>query len=262
MGEAHTLQASRFELKYIIDEMTAVGVRDFVSSHLVPDKHADPQNNNSYRISSLYLDNPSLLLCRQTLQGIKNRFKLRVRFYDDDPQGPAFLEIKRRVTDVICKERARIHKRSVPQLINGAGPDPAFLSENGCDPKSKGAMVNFCNLVTSIGAFGCVYVSYVREAYVSSDSNSVRVTVDRELVGSPYKQGDHLSMPNGGSHAAIGNGQRVILELKFTDRFPVWMREMVQAFNLQRTSAPKYVNCIDAMGVKAGHWHITGTGIL
>ena len=52
-------------------------------------------------ITSLYLDSSALHLYRQTVQGIKNRFKLRIRFYDDNPGNPAFLEIKRRVTDVI-----------------------------------------------------------------------------------------------------------------------------------------------------------------
>ena len=111
-------------------------------------------------------------------------------------------------------------------------------------------------------ARGCIYVSYEREAYVSTESNSIRVTFDRQLIGSPYQHGDHLSMPHHGASPPIGNGEKVILELKFTDRFPIWMRELVQAFNLQRTSAPKYVNCIDAMRVQPGHWHITGTGIM
>jgi hypothetical protein len=261
MGEAHTLQASRFELKYLIDELTAGGIRDFVSSHLSPDKHADP-HSHAYRISSLYLDSPLLLLCGQTRRGIKNRFKLRIRFYDDDPTGPAFLEIKRRVTDVICKERAMIAREAVPRLLNGYGPDPSYLMSKNGDSKAENALLNFCNLCDNTDARGCIYVSYEREAYVSTESNSIRVTFDRELIGSPYQHGACLSMPHHGASPPIGNGERVILELKFTDRFPIWMRELVQAFNLQRTSAPKYVNCIDAMRVKPGHWHITGTGMV
>ena len=38
----HVLQASRFELKYVIDEQRAHGVRDFVKNFLEPDEHADP----------------------------------------------------------------------------------------------------------------------------------------------------------------------------------------------------------------------------
>jgi len=39
----------------------------------------------------------------------------------------------------------------------------------------------------------------------------------------------------------------IVLELKFTDRFPNWMRQMVQTFNLFRTSMAKYVTCAMAM---------------
>ncbi|KKK73077.1 hypothetical protein LCGC14_2897470, partial [marine sediment metagenome] len=58
----HSLQASRFELKYIIDERCATGVRDFVRSYLEPDGFADPNRGNSYGISSLYLDSSELFL--------------------------------------------------------------------------------------------------------------------------------------------------------------------------------------------------------
>ena len=85
-----------------------------------------PQGN-SYRICSLYIDSPQLFLYNQTVLGEKNRFKLRIRFYDDDPAHPAFLEIKRRVTDVILKETRRGHsgrraafarrRRSRPSLV-------------------------------------------------------------------------------------------------------------------------------------------------
>ena len=39
MPYRHGLQSSRFELKYIIDEDRALGIRNFVSSHLEPDAH-------------------------------------------------------------------------------------------------------------------------------------------------------------------------------------------------------------------------------
>ncbi len=251
MPYRHTLQASRFELKYIIDEQCATGIREFIGSHLDPDEHAKPEQGNAYSLSSLYLDSPSLKLFNQTRQGMKNRFKLRIRFYDDRPDSPAFLEIKRRVTDVISKERATVTRDAVGRLLRGEGPSRSWLLGGNGDPKSDSALVNFWNLCNEINAAGRVYVSYTREAYVSPQSNSVRVTFDRGLYGTPHAQVDGISLPSGGVWPNIGG---VILELKFTDRFPEWMREMVQAFNLQRTSVPKYNHCVQAMGL-----HLPGT---
>lgn len=251
----HKLQASRFELKFIIDEHCAEGVRDFARSYLEVDEYADPEKQNSYPICSLYCDNSELFLCRQTVVGEKNRFKLRIRFYDDNPEHPAFLEIKRRITDVIRKERAKVTRQGARRILAGHGPDRAFLFEPENDEVSGRAMVNFCDLRDNIGgAKGCIYVSYLREAYVSPNSDLIRVTFDRLLRGSPYEQGDALELPAEGVYPAVGNGEKVILELKFTDRFASWMRELVQEFNLQRTSVPKYVHCINKMGLKSGRW--------
>jgi len=252
MPPRHMLQSSRFELKYIVDERCATGVRDFVRSYLEPDGFADPDQGNSYRISSLYLDNPGLSLYRQTVAGEKNRFKLRIRFYDNDPNGPAFLEIKRRVTDVILKQRAMVTRQGVLDFLGGKGPDESWLMESNGSAKSGAALQAFSNLSDSLGAGPSIYVSYRREAYVSPGSNSVRVTFDRQLLSGTYEDGAELVLPTRGARPKIGNSDKVILELKFTDRFPEWMRELVHVFDLQRTSVPKYVLCINAMGIKPG----------
>ena len=257
----HTLQSSRFELKYIVDERCAAGVRDFVRSYLEPDEFADPDQGNSYQISSLYLDSPGLALYRQTVAGEKNRFKLRIRFYDNSPDGPAFLEIKRRVTDVILKQRAMVARQGVLDFLGGKGPDESWLmGSNGAD-KPGAALQAFSNLSDSLGAGPSIYVSYRREAYVSPGSNSVRVTFDRQLLSSTYEHGAKLALPTRGARPKIGNSDKVILELKFTDRFPQWMRELAHVFDLQRTSVPKYVLCINAMGIEPVHHREIHTAI-
>ena len=248
----HGLQTSRYELKYIIDERCAKEVRDFVRGHLEPDEFTEPDQGNSYRISSLYLDNANLSLYRQTVAGEKNRFKLRIRFYDNNPDGPAFLEIKRRVTGVILKARAAVTRQGVLDLLDRKGPDESWLLGSNGDPKSGAALLTFSDLSDSVGASPSIYVSYRREAYVSPSSNSIRVTFDRQLLGGTYEHGANLAAPTDGARPEIGNRGKVILELKFTDRFPRWMREMAHAFDLQRTSVPKYVLCVNAMGIEPG----------
>lgn len=245
----HGLQASRFELKFVIDENTALGVRNFIGSHLEPDEHAKLSPDNSYPVNSLYMDSSELTLFQQTAGGLKNRFKLRIRFYDGNSDSPAFLEIKRRVTDVICKERAAVTRAGVACLLDGGWPDASYLFRDNGDAKTGGALQNFCSLYESIGAGACILVCYMREAYVSPNSDQVRVTFDRKLLGSPFDRARSLVPPTEGVRPEIGNGGRVILELKFTDRFPLWMRELVQAFNLQRRSVPKYNMCIKSLGL-------------
>jgi hypothetical protein len=43
-------------------------------------------------------------------------------------------------------------------------------------------------------------------------------------------------------------GKKVILELKFTNRFPNWFMDLVQIFGLRAGSAAKYVDGITDQG--------------
>ena len=237
---SHQMQSNRFELKYVIDERRARLARDFVRAHLEPDPYAKPANNFSYYIHSLYLDTPDRQLCFATTAGHRNRVKLRIRFYDDNPDTPIFFEIKRRVNDVILKERAAAKKSCVLRLLNGWWPERSDLFKPD-DDKGWRSLWRFMEMKDALNAQGAIFVSYLREAWVHPIDDTVRVTVDRDLTTSVFR------------NAPIGltdfekwrrpplNG--VVLELKFTDRFPHWMRELVQTLNLWRGPFAKYVTC-------------------
>src|SRR5213595_1433501 len=99
------MQQQRFELKYIIKEDVAGAVRDFVSSYLEIDEFGATLPNFSYPVHSLYLDSHKLTLYHNTVNGDKNRYKLRLRYYEDRPDAPVFFEIKRRMNNIILKQR-------------------------------------------------------------------------------------------------------------------------------------------------------------
>jgi hypothetical protein len=241
----HRFQASRYELKYLIDERRAGAVRDYIRSYLVPDEHADPEAGNSYPVHSLYLDSPALALFRSTVDGLKNRFKLRIRFYDDDPAHPVFLEIKRRIAEVICKERACVRRDAVKLLLRGLRPGASLLAPSADASRAAAAMQTFYTTSQKIGARGCVYISYQREAYVSPDSDQIRVTFDRRITTARYFPKAILAVPKTSVPVDI---PAVVLEMKFTDRFPNWMRQMVHTFDLLRSPSAKYVAGVHAIG--------------
>jgi hypothetical protein len=241
------LQSSRFEFKYYVDEGRARAISEFIKSYLEPDEFLIKFGGIGYPVCSLYMDNSGLLLYDQTMMGQKNRFKLRIRYYDDNPENPAFLEIKRRDTDVIRKKRAAISRDGALLVLEGHRPSPDYLYGSRVTAKSVDAMDEFCNLRDRIGASGCTYVYYHRQAYVSPDSNQIRVTFDRQLEGGIYHPGMDLVIPKDSARPKM---EGVVLELKFTDRFPNWMEVLAEDFNLQRTSVPKYVKCVDILKEK------------
>jgi hypothetical protein len=83
--------ACRYELKYQISESKAVAIARFISPYLHLDHYCKSRPDRSYPVLTLYLDSEYFHLCRQTLEGQKNRFKLRIRSYTDDTNYPRFL---------------------------------------------------------------------------------------------------------------------------------------------------------------------------
>jgi SPX domain protein involved in polyphosphate accumulation len=220
----------------------ALSIRQFVLCHLEPDTFTAGREGMGYPVHSLYFDSPDLLTCQATMQGEKNRFKLRVRFYDDHADNPLFLEIKRRQDKVILKQRAAVKRSCTERLVGGGRLERADLFFD--DERNFQAMFNFCELVQKIQARPAAYTSYMREGYELPHDNRTRVTFDRELRAGPFAASIDISELE---HWSKPDLDGVVLELKFTDRPPSWMHELAEAFDLQRTSVPKYVECISLL---------------
>jgi len=92
-----------------------------------------------------------------------------------------------------------------------------------------------------------MHVTYYREAYELDGSNAVRVTFDRFVKSTPYVSYElREDMPN---YLPVF-GDTVILELKFTDRFPFWLQELTQLYHIRQQSAAKYVDSVENLKFK------------
>ena len=229
--------ACRYELKYHISESTAEAISQFTKPYLSLDRYSKLQRRGFYPIVSLYLDSPGLHLCRETLTGKKNRYKLRIRSYTDEPEYPRFFEIKRRINSVIVKSRARVMEADVAALLKGRPlPPQNFTSDID-------AISQFQMYVRSLQAGPVVLIRYMRKAYEGDSHTRVRVTFDRELA---YKVTNRpeVILGGGGWHRNPYTSGGVILEIKFTERYPEWLNEMVKYFNLRQQSISKYASSI------------------
>ncbi len=229
------MQRERFELKYLLHETTAQGVRAFVQSHLRLDEAGVGHPDCSYRVNSLYLDSPHLDTFYDWVNANRNRFKLRIRFYDSHPDSPVFLEIKRRVSSCILKQRCKIRKAAAPLVLAGQFPPQDLIVTP--DAKAMMALERFIALSTCLHAAPKALVTYRREAYVDPANAGVRLTFDRQVRITPRATCD-FSLDLAPCTQPFGN--QVILELKFSQRFPGWFNEMVRLFSLTRGAAAKY----------------------
>lgn len=244
------MQKQRFELKYLVNEETALLVRDFVKSYLDFDEYSVGKPNYSYPVHSLYLDSDDLKLYWETINGNKNRYKLRLRYYSTHPDAPVFFEIKRRINNCILKQRGGVRQESVPLLLKGHLPQPEHLVSKA--PNQLVALQTFCHLADTVHAKPKVHIFYMREAYVSDD-DQVRVTIDRKVNGEANLA---YSIKTEMEHPALCFPNLVILELKFTNRFPDWFRELVRVFGVMQCGAAKYCESVQGIGfAKLGATH-------
>src|SRR6267143_7058571 len=157
------MQQPPFELKYLIRESTAQRVRDFVRCYLGMDEFGVGKPNYSYPVHSLYLDSDNLEIYWRTVNGDKNRYKLRLRYYSDNPKSPVFFEIKRRMKDVILKQRGGVKQAAVPLLLAGQLPEESHLLSKV--PSNLVAIQRFQHLMTGLNAKPKSHIYYLREAY-------------------------------------------------------------------------------------------------
>ncbi len=242
------LQQQRFELKYLIDEAITPGMREFLRCYLELDDYGVGQPDFAYPVHSLYLDSDGLQTFHDTINGTKNRFKLRLRYYDDHPDTPVFFEVKGRVDNCILKQRCGVRRDAVGILLAGQLPEPAHLLSR--EPRHLAALQRFNYLMHKLQARPKAHNSYLREAWVSPTDNSVRVTFDRQVRIEPFFRAEAVTTL---TNPVPIYSDVVILELKFTNRFPNWLEELVCCFNLMRSASAKYAGGVLFMGEHRFH---------
>jgi hypothetical protein len=226
---------SRYEVKYLISESKAAAITQLIKPYVRIDHYCRLQPTGSYPIASLYLDTEDLQLCQQSMQGHKNRFKLRIRSYSDEPDYPCFFEIKRRLNNVIIKSRSKVMPCSAAPLISGTFRIPQ--SSNG----KQQVIEQFLFYMTGINAKPVVRTRYKRQAFEGILDNTIRITFDRDISCNVTSNHD-LGINGQGWCKLRLNG--VVLEIKFTGRYPIWVGQMVKYFNLRQQSISKYVHSV------------------
>jgi SPX domain protein involved in polyphosphate accumulation len=230
----------RFEIKYLVDEMMAQQIIDYISTYMDP----DPQGRH-YPVTSLYLDNDRMSMYWSSEMGEQNRYKLRLRSYTDDESLQVFAEVKRRLNRVVLKTRVAIHSEQIGALLDGSGVTEDIIMETG-SIKAFNDLRYFRGLHDSFRAMPSTTVRYDREAFVARDGDAMRITFDRNLRCLPsLEYSDDIWDARSFWH--ILPQVPVVLEVKFTDHYPHWVQKMIQRFGLQRTSMAKYVQCVKTL---------------
>jgi len=239
---ADTLHFERYEYKYFVPEERAEAIRRFIRPYTELDEHARHAPDGRYTIYNLYLDTPNFDFYTACVNGEVDRFKLRIRWYDEAAKGPFFYEVKRKVRQVIVKDRARLSREEFRALLRGESPG---LPEGA----ARDNLTRFQDRAAVSGARPAVLSRYTREPYESVFGDYARITLDRAMC---FQTAESAEMPGDprawtyvdGAPAMDGVRCALLLELKFTRDFPRWMSDLVGEFDLERIGYSKYVSSV------------------
>lgn len=243
----------RLECKYLIDEHKVDQVRRDLEPYCNPDPFNVPSGMAGvlpgYPVSSLYLDSPGLAFHEAKQRGDPERLKLRVRTYENSDF--AVLEIKRRVADVVEKERARIDRGPVRDIALGR------VVPLDAPPETRVFLNRFARLANRHVVQPSLQLRYHREAYLSSVDQYARVTFDRQIVAhrttdwSLDADTDHWCLFDDWWRPEFKE-RPVLLELKCHAKMPGWMVELTKRNGLERVSFSKYSVGIYVTGRRMG----------
>lgn len=234
----------RLELKYVIDEPTAVRIRRDLAAYCELDAHcAAPMHGavggapNSYLVNTLYLDTPSLAFHRAKERGEPDRFKLRVRRYTG--RGPISVELKRRSRDIIDKTRTMVEPDGIEAAASGCGKPVED------DTQGQRFLRQFSRLVATTGANPTLLVRYWREAHASRVDSYARVTFDRRVAMQRTRDWNARGEPALWSELDRHLSSKaprpfVVLEFKCGLRVPEWITDLIRRYDLWRCSFSKY----------------------
>ena len=234
---------ARYEFKYLITPMQEAWIREVVDMYAEADAYG---HNGEYEVTSLYYDTWDWALAMQTVEGVRNRYKIRIRTYGFTDDQPVFAENKARVGTSICKTRALMHRKDwAPISRRSPGPPEGYLAKKEAHQADYDAIRNLFDMLDLRPR---LWVQYDREAYGSRYGDGARLTFDRRLrVQSPVE--DHWDRPDPQAWQTVQlDGAPTILEMKFNNAFPGWMQVIVDQLGLRRVSCSKYVQGAEQLG--------------
>ena len=214
----------RFEKKYILNNLQV----EQLKHRLSPIMKLDPilSGKEFYSIRSLYFDDYKDTCLKQVINGISERYKYRIRFYNDNTDY-IVLEKKYKINNMTKKTSVQITKEIVDGILKG----------NFVISKDNDKLLNeFYLMIRTRGFRPVVIIDYDRIRFVY-DAGCVWVTFDYNLSCS-YEfdklfSDDLLRIP------LIDSGN-TILEVKYNDFIPDYIRFSLQLGELYRTSFSKY----------------------
>jgi SPX domain protein involved in polyphosphate accumulation len=228
---------NRTEIKYMLTTREAALLQKACLSNLKPDERCNPKTG--YPISSVYFDSPEYRCYTERLNEVASRRKLRIRYY---PQKDGFrddsfvlVEIKQRNNHLTQKRRVALPCRDAMSLC----VDRQLIE---CDLEDESVVNEVISFIWQYDLKPVSLIRYQRQAWGGTDMDEgLRVTFDSELE----YQVAHSQLFKNSTYIALFPTDAVIMEIKYNQRIPSWLSDLVTAMDLHPRQISKYCQSID-----------------
>jgi hypothetical protein len=220
------MQFKRSELKYYINDIQTEALQGQLSNLMDFDEHGD--NFSGYRVRSLYFDSHDDECLYQKQSGIMHRQKTRLRTYGSEGNQAVKFEIKLKSGQLVRKVSVLVDKDDARAII--AGDYSRLLNYN--NPVLDKIYTTFTTKLYKPK----VIVEYQRVAFTLPYCN-IRITFDKDLSSNI----NHFDLFSGVQDSMpVVLEKKQILEIKFDQFFPDYLKKVVSALNTERMAISKY----------------------
>lgn len=229
----NNFEQSRFELKYRIHYQHYLKIRNALQIYMKKDKYTVRSKGRGYLVRSLYYDTDDYASYHEKMDGNNERVKLRIRSYSEfsNEVDPIRVELKMKKRDLVIKRSTFINYHEYRN----------FMNTGHFSNTEDSTLVEFERYMCTKLNKPKVLIQYYREGYKSKVNNGLRITFDHK-VNSAHS--DTL-FP---THCFFKehNPHLVIMEIKYRDDLPFWVKDMVQTYGLKVLANSKFTQGIQA----------------
>lgn len=221
-----TFQA-RHEMKIPLNAMDRFVLEKRLRSGMI----CDPNGiDGRYMVRSLYFDDPQDSAAWDKLDGVYERKKYRLRFYNS-PDSPILLECKHKVGSLSDKTSVRLTREQAEKLISGDVGCLQSYQDRMCQAFVYQVKAGFLRPKT--------IVEYDRTAFIY-DLQKVRITID-DAVRSGMSSIDFFD-PELLLGPVLNQGM-CVLEVKYDQFLPQHIAHLIQIDSRRQMAHSKYVMC-------------------
>ena len=218
----------RYELKFIINNSDIPILKKKLSLFMKYDEHYDGE----YFIRSLYYDDIYLSAYYEKLDGIKDRRKYRIRAYNFD-KSYISLELKGKNDKLCYKKSCIITYEEYNKLLS--------KDYNSIQVNDRELLSDFIFELKTKNLVPMILVDYNREAYIY-DQQDVRITFDSNIRFGSF---NNDLFDDKAFTEKVFDDNSVLLEVKYNDRIPSFINDIIKSTKIVKIGISKYVLCIE-----------------